>query len=117
MKMDIERLKEIMAMPSKERQKEIKKFLSDDELKKFDRFCFCEIEITKVQEIKQHYDETYVKDYGDYQTIILEKKDFDWLIEQAEKVNEIEKFYDDENLKDDEMINEIGRILTERKWQ
>lgn len=45
--------------------------------------------MSKVNEIKEYYTEIYVDDYGDYETITIDKKDYDTLIDNAEKFQRI----------------------------
>ena len=42
-----------------------------------------------VKEIKEHYADCHVEDYGDYKTISINKTDYDWLIKQAERSDAI----------------------------
>lgn len=44
-----------------------------------------------IQEIKEHYKDAHVEDFGDYEIVSVDKKDLEWLIEQAEKKESLEK--------------------------
>jgi hypothetical protein len=114
-KMDIKKAKEIMAMSSEERQKQIKEFWSEEDLKELDKIgkgiLVGESYNFLFEGKNNEYDEEYkdyinqdkknvkvdkarlavikslvnVKDYDDYKTATIDFNDFAWLIKQVEK--------------------------------
>ena len=47
--------------------------------------------MSKAKELKEGYEEAYIEDFGDYEIVSVDKKDLDWLIKQAEKIERYEK--------------------------
>jgi hypothetical protein len=49
-----------------------------------------------IQEVKKRYTEAYIEDFGDFEIVHIDKKELDWLIQQAEAY---EKTFNDVVLK------------------
>ncbi|MEP9408608.1 hypothetical protein ABKP09_20015 [Peribacillus frigoritolerans] len=67
--------------------------------------------MSKVNEMKTRYnDSAYIDDFGDYQIVSVDKRDSDWLIEQAEMAEELRE--ENKRLKE-----EIENIQAEHEFQ
>lgn len=60
-----------------------------------------------IKELKKRYEDAHIEDFGDYEIVHVDKKELDWLIEQAEEVEKLNKNVN-------ALANDWIRIVNER---
>jgi hypothetical protein len=99
-KLDVEKVKEIFAMSSEERQEKIKEFMTEEDLKELDKIGKGVVVGESYNFLFEGKNKDYDEEYKDYidnierkvlaNVGVIDVKDFEWLIEQAKKVERLE---------------------------